>query len=42
MIVFIDNAPINIKPEGGGGGVGRATPKNLTVTCIPRVETLII
>ena len=32
------NAPINIKPEGGGG---RAIHGNLTVVCIPRVGILI-
>ena len=35
------NAPIKVKLEEGGGG-GRATHGNLTVTCIPRVEILII
>ena len=35
----LSNAPINIKPEGGGGG-GRATHGNLTVTHIPRVGIL--
>ena len=35
------NATINVKPEGGGGGVGRATHGNLTVACIPRVGILI-
>ena len=34
-----DYAPINVKPEGGGGG-GRATHGNLTVTLIPRVGIL--
>ena len=34
------NAPINVKPELGGGG-GRATHRNLTVACIPRVGILI-
>ena len=34
------NAPINVKPERGGGG-GRSTHGNLTVACIPRVGILI-
>ena len=29
-----DNAPINVKPVLGGGGVGRATHENLTEACI--------
>ena len=33
------NAPINVKPEGGGGG--QTTHKNLTVAYIPRVGILI-
>ena len=33
-------APINVKPEGGGGG-GWATHGNLTVVYIPRVGILI-
>ena len=33
-------APINVKPEGGGGG-GRATHGTLTLVCIPRVGILI-
>ena len=35
------NAPINVKPEGGKGGGGRATHGNLTVMYIPRVGILI-
>ena len=34
------NAPISVKPEGGGRG-GRATHGNLTVADIPRVGILI-
>ena len=45
MIFFSRNAPISGKLEGGGGeGVGQATLKNLTLTCVPsltRVGTLI-
>ena len=37
---YWDNAPINVKPEGGGGG-GRATHGNLTVARISRVGILI-
>ena len=36
------NAPINVKLEVGGGGMGRATHGNLTVMCVPRVGILII
>ena len=39
--VFLNNAPISVKPEGVGGGGGRATHGNLTVTYIPRVGILI-
>ena len=41
--VIILNAPINVKPEGGGEGVsgGRATHGNLIVAYIPRVRILI-
>ena len=35
--IFIPNAPINVKPGGGGW----ATHGNLTVACIPRVGILI-
>ena len=38
-ILTSHNAPINVKPEGGGGV--RATHGNLTVACIPRVGILI-
>ena len=33
-LLFSFNAPINVKPEGGGG---QATQGNLTVMYIPRV-----
>ena len=35
------NTPINVKPEGEGGGAGWATHRNLSVTYIPSVGILI-
>ena len=34
------NAPINVKPQGGGGGRGRATHGTLTERAFPRVGNL--
>ena len=42
MKLCTNNAPINVKPQGGGGGEGRASHGSLIVRSVHRVGILIV